>query len=148
MQIFFGTYFYHLDEKSRLILPQKMRDIIGSRCYVTKGFDNCLCLYPEETFIELSEKNARLNELVPEERTYKRTFFASSMDYEFDKVGRITLSKDHLARANITKDVVVVGNYDHVEIWDKDIYSQVSANDDASFEANAQAIAQKEDKNV
>ena len=148
MQIFYGTYVYRLDEKSLFVLPQKMRDAIGSKCYITKGFDNCLCLYPEETFVALSEKNSRLNDLIPEERHYKRTFFGSSSDYTLDKVGRITLSKDHLQRANIDKDVVIVGNFDHIEIWSKDTYDKISLSDDESYEANAKIIGEKKEKNV
>ena len=60
---------------------------------------------------------------------------------KLDKAGRITLTKDHLNRAGITKEVVLVGNFDHIEIWDKDTYYNMDKYSDENFEANAQFIS-------
>lgn len=138
---FFGTFNHSLDDKSRCTLPTRFRDKLGKKVYVTKGFDHCLNLYPEETFIAMAEKNASLDELSPEERQYRRIFFASSMDYDLDKAGRITLTKDHLSRAGITKEVVLVGNNDHIEIWDRAKFEEADQLQDENYEKNAQMIA-------
>ena len=119
---FFGTFRHSLDDKSRCTLPNCFRDDLGKVVYATKGLDNCLNIYPEETFKVLCEKNAKLNEV--------------------DKSGRITLSKNHLQIAGINKDIVIVGNNDHIEIWDKDIFEKIDALQNEEFESNAQLIAQ------
>ena len=75
------------------------------------------------------------------ERQYKRVFAFSSSRYEIDKSGRITLTKDHLSRAAITKEVVIVGNYDHIEIWDRERFEEINKLQDDNFEKNAQSIA-------
>ena len=118
---FFGTFRHSLDDKSRCTLPNCFRDDLGKVVYATKGLDNCLNIYPEETFKVLCEKNAK---------------------YEVDKSGRITLSKNHLQIAGINKDIVIVGNNDHIEIWDKDIFEKIDALQNEEFESNAQLIAQ------
>jgi len=138
---FFGTFNHNLDDKSRCTLPSKFREKLGTKVYVTKGFDHCLNLYSEETFLKLVEKYATLDELTPEERQYRRMFFSSSSDYEIDKSGRITLSKDHLQRASIVKEVVLVGNNDHIEIWDRDHFNEIDKLQEDNFEANAIKIA-------
>lgn len=139
---FFGTFNYHLDDKSRCSIPARFREKLGQVVYVTKGFDHCLYLFPEETFIEMAKKNAMLDELSPQERQYRRTFFASSMDYSIDKAGRITLTKEHLMKAGIKKDVVLVGNNDHIEIWDRETYENIDLLQDNNYELNAQIIAE------
>lgn len=139
---FFGTFRHSLDDKSRCTLPNCFRDDLGKVVYATKGLDNCLNFYPEETFKVLCEKNAKLNELDSAQRRYQRMFFQTSFKYEVDKSGRITLSKNHLQIAGINKDIVIVGNNDHIEIWDKDIFEKIDALQNEEFESNAQLIAQ------
>ena len=64
------------------------------------------------------------------------------MDYSIDKAGRITLTKEHLMKAGIKKDVVLVGNNDHIEIWDRETYENIDLLQDNNYELNAQIIAE------
>lgn len=138
---FFGTFKHNLDDKARCTIPTIFRDQLGKVVYGTKGLDSCISIYPEETFMKLCQQNALLDELNPAERQYKRTFFITSSKYEIDKSGRITLTKDHLSRAFINKEVVIVGNNDHIEIWDKDRFEEIDKLQNDNFEINAQQIA-------
>ena len=51
------------------------------------------------------------------------------------------MTRDHLNRAGIAKEVVLVGNFDHIEIWDKDTYYNMDKYSDENFESNAQFIS-------
>lgn len=138
---FFGTFKHNLDDKSRCTIPTSFRDQLGKVVYGTRGLDNCISIYPEDTFINLCQKNASLDDFNETERQYKRVFAFSSSRYEIDKSGRITLTKDHLSRAAINKEVVIVGNYDHIEIWDRERFEEINKLQDDNFEKNAQSIA-------
>lgn len=96
---------------------------------------------PEETFMKICNSNSTLNDFNSAERQFKRLFFSTSFKYEVDKSGRITLTKDHLSRAGIDKEVVIVGNNDHIEIWDKETFEKVDEMQNDNYEANAQSIA-------
>ena len=48
--MFFGSYEYNIDEKGRVVIPSKMREAVGSKLYLIRGFENCLSLYKEEDF--------------------------------------------------------------------------------------------------
>ena len=58
--MFIGNFAHNLDEKGRLVIPSKMRDELGSKAYILKGFDGALSIYKESDFIELTKKLAKL----------------------------------------------------------------------------------------
>lgn len=145
---FFGTFYHNLDDKSRFTIPSKFRDAIGSKIFITKGFDKCLYIYPEETFMKIAERYSHYDDLCLEERQNSRVFFATSMDYDIDKAGRVTLSKDHILKGNIQKEIIIIGRNDHLEIWDKATYEECSSIDADNFEKNASKISESRKKVV
>ena len=54
--VFFGTYNHNLDDKSRCTLPSRFRDVLGTKVYVSRGYDHCLNLYTEDAFNKKVEK--------------------------------------------------------------------------------------------
>ena len=123
---FIGTYNHSLDEKSRVILPSKLREKLGGTVYITLGLDKCLAVYPEETFENIAAKLSKISDYQSDNRGYKRTFFSNSYQCDVDKQGRIQLTKDSLDKCFIKKDVVIIGIDDHVEIWDREHYEEMS----------------------
>ena len=93
--------------------------------------------------MKIASQRASLNDLAKQERGFMRTFFSNSIECEMDKQGRILLPKSLQKLASISKDVVVIGNNDHVEIWDKDRYEQVELEQLDNFEDNAQVIGER-----
>jgi MraZ protein len=73
-------------------------------------------------------------------RNYKRTFFGNSYELTLDKQGRVTLDKNLCLKVGITKEIVVVGVQDHVEVWDKERYERMEEANDASYEDNAARV--------
>lgn len=138
---FIGTYNYNLDDKNRLTMPSKLREQLGVKVYVTLGLDKCLAIYPVETFEEKVKEISSLNSNDPQIRKFKRTFFGNSYLCEIDKQGRIQLSKDLLGKCFITKDVVITGADDCVEVWDKERYLALEEENESSYEENAARIA-------
>lgn len=134
---FIGTYYYNLDDKNRLTMPSKLRDDLGSKVYVNLGLDKCLSVYPVQVFEEMVKRISSQNSLNPQVRAYKRTFFANSFLCEIDKQGRIQLTKEALEKCSITKDVVIIGSEDHVEIWDREKYKVLSEENERLYEENA-----------
>ena len=137
---FIGTYNHSLDEKSRVIMPSKLREQLGTRVYISLGLDKCLAVYPVETFERLVAKMSSQNSNDPKVRSYKRTFFANSYLCEIDKQGRIQLTKESLEKCSIKKDVIIIGADDKVEIWDKERYLTLEEENESSYEENAENI--------
>ena len=52
------------------------------------------------------------------DRNVQRAFFAGAMEASPDRQGRVAIPQGLREFAGLERDVVVVGLYDHVEIWD------------------------------
>lgn len=124
MPAFSGKYYYTIDEKGRLIIPAPFREIISSnyspKLYITNAaFDKCLYIFPYEEWIRLEEKVRGLPRMLEEVRFFMRRVIASAQEITMDKQGRLLIPAALREDAGINGDVVVVGQIDKIELWDR-----------------------------
>jgi MraZ protein len=118
---FRGHFDYSLDAKNRLNVPAKFRAAFSSGVVLAKGLEPCVAVWAPDTFERWTESFlSNLNPVSPERRKLTRYFAGSSFDAELDSAGRVTLNQALIEHAGIQKEVVIVGNLDHIEIWDRD----------------------------
>lgn len=118
--MFFGEFAHSIDSKGRLTIPAKFRARLEHGVVVTKGIDPCLWLYPLDTWMELARRISGLSLTSPQAREFRRQVFGGATDTLPDKQGRVNLPPYLYEFANIDKQAVVVGLYDHCEIWNPD----------------------------
>ncbi len=121
---FSGKYYYNLEEKGRLIIPAPFREIISSnyspRLYITNAtFDRCLHIYPYEEWLRLEEKVRELPRMLEEVRFFMRRVIASAQECSMDKQGRLLIPAALREDAGINGEVVIVGQIDKIELWDR-----------------------------
>ena len=116
-KMFLGEYRHSLDDKGRLFIPAKLRDILGKRFYFFYGFDHCLMIYDEEQWKLFADKLNALSMGQKKNRDIKRFFFSGADEFSCDKQGRVLLSASLREYAGISKDTVIVGTGDKAEIW-------------------------------
>ena len=92
-------------------------------------FQPCLELYPMSEWEALMQKVNKLNRFKKKNNDFIRRFTAGVKLVEMDASGRLLVSKDLIAFAGISKDIVVSSVGSIMEIWDKDNYEK--AIDDA-----------------
>src|SRR5688572_26114814 len=110
-----GEYEHTIDEKNRLTLPARFRQQFGDGIVVTRGMDGCLYAYTREDWARLVEERLRvLDTLSREARLMQRFFFSAAAEAELDKQGRVMLPGALLESANLKREVVVAGVYDHL----------------------------------
>jgi MraZ protein len=124
MPAFSGRHYYTVDEKGRLMIPASFRDILstqyGSRlCITNAAFDRCLHIYPHEEWLKLEEKVRGLPKMLEEVRFFMRRVIASAQECSFDKQGRLLIPAAHREDAGIKGDVVIVGQIEKIEVWDR-----------------------------
>ncbi|MGE2730393.1 division/cell wall cluster transcriptional repressor MraZ [Mycolicibacterium vaccae] len=134
--MFFGTYTPKLDDKGRLTLPAKFRDALAGGLMVTKSQDHSLAVYPRAEFeAMIAEINGRAKRGNPQARAYLRNLAASTDEQYPDAQGRITLSAEHRRYANLSKDCVVTGSIEFLEIWDADAWRTYQELHEENFSA-------------
>ena len=114
-----GEYKHSIDAKGRLAMPAKLRDALGEHFTVNKGLDGCLAVYPEKEW-ELLEDKIRTLGNGEKARRVKRYYFANAFDAQLDAQGRILIPAGLREFAGLQKDVVVIGQLDHAEIWNSE----------------------------
>ncbi len=121
--MFIGEYTYKIDDKKRLAVPSKFRKSLEKKMVITKGLDRSLFVYSIKEWKELAEKISKLPLSQYDARGFSRMMLAGAMEVDLDSMGRI-LIPDYLKEyAVLKKEVVIVGVYNRVEIWDKKLWS-------------------------
>lgn len=114
---FTGTFSPKLDDKGRLFLPAKFRELLTEDVMVAPGQEHCLQVWSMAGFEEMTADLQRKSQADLATRQHIRFLFSSSSEESPDRQGRITLNERMRAYAGIDRDVLVTGVMDHVEIW-------------------------------
>jgi len=117
MFMFMGEYHHSIDDKGRLIIPSKFRNDLGDEFVITRGIENCLFAYPKNNWEKIVNKLETLPFTKKDARTFTRFFLSGATVAEFDKQGRINITSPLISYANITKECVIIGTGDRLEIW-------------------------------
>ncbi len=135
-----GEYNQNLDAKGRLNIPSKFRNDLGEAFVVSKGLDNSVWIYPKEEWLRFTQEL----ESAPADRRRKlqRFFCSGAEECSIDSQGRVVLPAKIREYANITKEVVVVGVSNKVEVWNSSAWE--SYMDDPQFDADEIAKVMEE----
>jgi len=120
--MFRGSFEHSVDAKGRVSVPSKFRDIISDRydgrLVLAMDYDKCLTVYPLEEWEKLEKKISGLPMMQKEVKDFMRFLLSSATECELDKQGRILIPPPHREHAMVTKNVMLVGIIDKIEIWD------------------------------
>lgn len=117
--MFIGEYSHSVDEKKRLAVPSKFRAELKSKVVVTRGLDSCLFVYTMKAWEELAGKLGALPVGESGTRSFTRLMLAGAVDVDVDKQGRILIPDYLKSYAGLTRNVVIAGLYNRLEIWDE-----------------------------
>ena len=144
---FTGEYYNTLDSKSRLSIPAKFRKAlnpINDRTFVlTRGFDNCLLLYPVSEWSKVEEQLSFLSSMKGRHRNFIRSIVRHASYLQYDSQGRIVIPENLCSYANIDKDVAVIGVIKKIELWSPKMLDKLDSDsqDLSDFEDLADEIA-------
>jgi MraZ protein len=116
---FVGEYLHTVDNKGRVALPAKFREMLGPRFMIARGLDKCLTVYPSEEWALVLNSVKALPQNQKEARAYARYFLSGATEVDPDRQGRVLVPQGLREYAGLTKDVYVLGVGNRVEIWDK-----------------------------
>ena len=116
--MFLGQFQHNLDDKGRLMIPARYRDLLAAGAFITQGFDKCLMVMTDAYFKEVYERINNMNMADASARMLRRLILSNAYPVEVDKVGRILLPqnlRDFLGIAS--GELAVAGQGDYFEVW-------------------------------
>ncbi len=139
VRMLIGEYSHNLDPKKRLSVPAKFRKELGDGAVLTRGLDGCLWLFPVSQWKQLADRIAGLPMAQSDSRSFARLLLSGATEVEFDSLGRILIPEYLKTFAGLTREVVVTGVQNRLELWDKAAWNEYKK----KLEKNGDAIAQK-----
>lgn len=131
MTMFIGDYTCRADAKGRITFPSAFKKQIssasGDRFVVKKDiFEKCLVLYPMDEWERQNEIiRKRLNPYSKEHNKFLRNFYKGTAEVTLDGNNRLLIPKRLLDLVEISKEVILAGQGDKIEIWAKELYDKV-----------------------
>jgi MraZ protein len=119
-----GEYSTKLSEKKRIALPIKLRNELGKKLIITRGYDGCLIVLNPLLFEKLISNIQTKPFLNKSLRDTKRFVAGGAFEIDLDEQGRFVIQDSHIQYANIKQEITIVGIIDWVEIWDKDVWDK------------------------
>ncbi len=124
-----GEFECKLDAKGRMVLPallkRQLPDVECEGLVVNRGFEKHLVFYPKKEWLRITRKLARLNRYKAKNRQFIRTFTRGHTELTLDSANRVLLPKALLEYANIGNEVVLLCQFDQIEVWAKDAYQKL-----------------------
>jgi MraZ protein len=125
--VFLGQYEHSLDQRGRIAIPAKFRDAFQEGLILAQGFDKSILVYPVSEWRRMADKLAALPMTQSNSRRVNRATFSNAFDSELDRQGRVLLPTPLREYAQIKDIAVIVGIYNYLEIWSKELWTTEKA---------------------
>lgn len=145
--MFRGAHSINLDSKGRVTIPTRYRqslldDCAGQMVCTVHNQDPCLLLYPLPEWEEIQERLRRLPSTSPRAARLHRLLVGYANDGDMDKSGRFLVPAPLRAHAGLEKQVMLIGQSNHLAIWDADKWQQQIMSD---IDAEKQDVAEQDE---
>ena len=135
-----GEYHHNNDEKSRLIIPSKFRNELGEKFVITRGLEKCLFVYSYKEWENIINKLSTLPFTKKASRDFTRFFLSGATECVLDKSGRVCITSPLVHYAGLTKECVIIGANDRLEIWDEESWNNFFTTNEENFASIAENL--------
>lgn len=140
-----------MDAKGRIMLPAGLKKQLSpaaqEKFVVNRGFEKHLVLYPMNEWAIITAEVNKLNLYVKKNRDFIRKFNNGATELELDTTSRFLLPKSLMTYAGVDKEVVLFAFSNRIEIWSKEGYDKLMAEDTEDFAALAEEVMGKTGNN-
>ena len=141
--VFVGRFTHSLDPKKRLTIPSEWRTRMGK----SKSFyilpdvqERCLSVLPAREMARRLDARNRFTMGDREARQFSRTLASQSALLSWDSQGRIRITDELLAFADLTGQVIFLGAFKSFELWNPEVLNAAGALDRSSLEEAATRV--------
>lgn len=142
---FTGRYEHTINGQGRTSIPAKFREALrvrGEDSLVITNEVNCLVAWPPGEWKKFLEKLMKLPQTSKEVRQYKQFYVSGAHECQIDKLGRILIPPTLREHAGLTKDIVLAGMVNNIEIWSKEKWEQTFNESKEQHEENMKKLAE------
>ncbi len=144
MSSFKGSYSYAVDEKGRVNLPAKLRKYVSPEAnetfVITRGFEQCLFVYPIDEWNKLEHILRNLSSYDPEHRRFIRALLELASESQLDGQARLSIPQELREYADIHGEVHIIGTLDKIELWNPKVYEEYKRNQSEPYESMAAKV--------
>lgn len=118
--MFLGGTNLKLDAKGRLAVPSKHREALASgdgQFVITAHPHGCLIVLPMSAWEPIRDQVLRAPSLDPDSAQWKRLIIGYAQEEPLDSAGRVLIGSELREYAELDKDVRLVGQGSHFELW-------------------------------
>lgn len=137
--MFLGQYEHTIDEKGRLTIPSRFREVLDSGAYITRGFRNNLVVLTPASFAKMTSDIGDISFTDLKGQDLRRWIFAHAVWAEVDRAGRILIPPFLRNHAQLVNGAIFVGNGDYFEIWSTETWQ--NHNDSLNLENTIQQFS-------
>lgn len=123
---FKGASSHTINENGRVSIPSRLRDVLksvyGDESLVLALGRSFIVAYPQDEWEKFEQKLLANPPANRKEANEVRKLYASLDRVDIDKQGRILISPNLRLSAMLRNECVVVGLYDRIEIWSKELW--------------------------
>ena len=143
MGFFSGEYSAKIDAKGRLFLPSRVKALLClpqdasasfPELFLYQETEPCLSLYTKQVYDPYQRKVSALSAFNSADRKLLRAFFSRVRTVALDALGRLLLPKPFLLHANLSREGLIVGVGDFIEIWNPENYRKEYLSNSEDYE--------------
>lgn len=139
-----GEFVCKLDAKGRLVVPagikKQLPNVDEEGLIINRGFERHLVIYPKSVWNGIASEVSKLNQFEEKTRKFNRFFLRGVSELSLDNASRVLLPKTLLDWAGIDSDVVLVCQFDKIELWSKAAYDDLLGDEPENFAQLAEEV--------
>jgi len=120
--MFLGQYEHSIDDKGRLTIPARYRDLLVDGAVITQGFDPNLIVLSPTSFQILIDRVSETSITDPSARDLRRLLFSHADQIEIDKVGRMLIPSFLREAGELKSNITILGMGKYFELWSTDVW--------------------------
>ncbi|OGO19474.1 MAG: division/cell wall cluster transcriptional repressor MraZ [Chloroflexi bacterium RBG_16_50_9] len=122
--MFYGEFDYKVDEKGRIPIPPRFRNVLKDGLVLTAGAETCITAYTLPEWKKIANLLTGSSLTQSKIRKLNRVLFATAFSTRIDGQGRVAIPAPLRVHAQIADEVVIAGANTYLEIWDKTLWEE------------------------
>ena len=123
--MFKGSSFHTMDNKGRVSIPVRFREVLQERQdrqLILTNWDGYILGFPHSEWVKVEAKLGEMALFRKDYRNFQRFLISGVEECPLDRQGRILIPQNLRDYAKLGREVAIVGLVRNFEIWDRERY--------------------------